>query len=160
MLDLVAPKASTTCSLGVHSAHTHDSAHTHLHTRTGRNKGNPVGGLTAATHLMMLSDLFDVRTLVTGRSSHLQSASISGARVSRHRGILSRFCRSARAGVKDGATLRPCDPRGSHRTTHHLRVGPLSTFLFGCAERLLVVAGCRMGQRTPAGGDELQSAYG
>ena len=51
------------------------------------------------------------------------------------------MCRSARAGVKDGATLRPCDPKGSHGATHHIRVGPLSTSLFGCADRLLVVAG-------------------
>ena len=44
--------------------------------RTGRNKGKPVGGLTAATHLMTLSHSSDVRTLVKGRVSHLQSASI------------------------------------------------------------------------------------
>ena len=44
--------------------------------RTGLNKGNPVAGLTAATHLMTLSHSSDVRTTGTGRVSHLQSASI------------------------------------------------------------------------------------
>ena len=34
---------------------------------TGRNKGKPVAGLTAATHLMMLSHLSDVRTTGKGR---------------------------------------------------------------------------------------------
>ena len=44
--------------------------------RTGRNQGNPVAGLTDATHLMMTGHLSDVRTTGTGRVSHLQSASI------------------------------------------------------------------------------------
>ena len=44
--------------------------------RTGRNKGKPVGGLTAAIHLMTLSHSSDVRTTGTGRVSDLQSASI------------------------------------------------------------------------------------
>ena len=34
---------------------------------TGRNKRKPVAGLTAATHLVMLSHLSDVRTTGTGR---------------------------------------------------------------------------------------------
>ena len=36
----------------------------------------PVAGLMAATHMLMLSHLSDVRTTGTGRVSHLQSASI------------------------------------------------------------------------------------
>ena len=39
--------------------------------RTGRNKGKPVGGLTAATHLMMLSHLFDVRNARDGSGQSL-----------------------------------------------------------------------------------------